>query len=126
MTHTLETTYLKAIGTKSETFDEERHSESRLVVWEMKRLRSDYHRLKQSLIRLTSCDELLIDNYISSLQTFVGTNERQRHLTDFKISKDFLKIENTNYDLSNEALDNLRKSVAESILFLERQSRDSS
>jgi len=93
----------------------------------MKRLRSDYQRLKQSLIRLTSCDELLIDNYISSLQPFVQTaSPRQRHLADqnIKISKDFLKIENTNYDLSSEALDNLRKSVAESILFLERQSRD--
>ena len=35
------TNYVKAIGTNVEIFDEEKHSESRLIIWEMKRLRSD-------------------------------------------------------------------------------------
>ena len=35
------TNYVKAIGTNVEIFDEEKHSESRLIIWEMKRLRSN-------------------------------------------------------------------------------------
>ena len=36
----LVTNYEKAIGTNVEIFDEEKHSESRLIIWEMNRLRS--------------------------------------------------------------------------------------
>jgi len=35
------TNYAKAIGTNVEIFDEGKHSESRLIIWEMKRLRSN-------------------------------------------------------------------------------------
>lgn len=119
---------MKAIGSKSETFDEEVHSESRLVLWEMKRLRSNRDRFRKSLIGLTSCDNDCVDNYISFLESFAlspDSANRQKtktiHITKFK---NFLKVENQNFDLSSEALDNLRKSTAEAILFLERQTRD--
>ena len=71
---------------------------------------------------------MTIDNYISSIENFIGpsTNPKSQKITPQKIqvSKDFLRIDNQDFDLSNEALDNLRKSIAESILFLDRQSRD--
>jgi len=64
---------VKAVGSKSETFDEEVHSESRLVLWEMKRLRSNRDRFRKSLIGLTSCDNDCVDNYISFLEPFALT-----------------------------------------------------
>ena len=71
---------------------------------------------------------MTIDNYISTIENFIGpsTNPKSQKNTPQKIqvSKDFLRIDNQDFDLSNEALDNLRKSIAESILFLDRQSRD--
>jgi len=122
------TTYVKAIGTKSEIFDEQRHPESRLIIWEMSRLRFEKDHFKQKLIRLSSCDEVCIDNYISSLQKYIPEFSDKKTIfqpiQNIQVSKDYLKIENQTFDLSPEALDNLRKSIAESILFLERQSRD--
>ena len=88
---------------------------------------------RQKLIRLSSCDELTIDSYISSLEKFLVPSSATKSLKSSQISQKpqkievsggFLKIDNQNFDLSNEALDNLRKSIAESILFLDRQSRD--
>lgn len=154
----LVTNYEKAIGTNVEIFDEEKHSESRLIIWEMKRLRSNKeqfravsemsivsdwliswwrHRasiiletsLRQKLVRLSSCDEVIIDNYISSLEKLIGPSSATKsqktiNPQKIKVSGNFLRIDNQDFDLSNEALDNLRKSIAESILFLDRQSRD--
>ena len=154
----LVTNYVKAIGTNVEIFDEEKHSESRLILWEMKRLRSQKEQfrkvsklsfvsdwliwwwrywvsiilktnLRRKLIHLSSCDELTIDNYISYLEKFIvpsSATKSKRIIKPEKIqvSRDFLRIDNQDFDLSNEALDNLRKSIAESILFLDRQSRD--
>lgn len=153
------TNYEKAIGTNVEIFDEEKHSESRLIIWEMNRLRSHKEQfrtvsemsivsdwliswwrhgasiilktsLRQKLIRLTSCDEVTIDNYISSLEKLIGPSSATKsqktiNPQKIKVSGNFLRIDNQDFDLSNEALDNLRKSIAESILFLDRQSRDS-
>ena len=152
------TNYVKAIGTNVEIFDEEKHSESRLIIWEMKRLRSDKEQfrtvseislvwlahskmalwsrflflessLRQKLVRLSSCDEITIDNYISSLEKLIAPPTVTKSHKPIKpqkiqVSGNFLRIDNQDFDLSNEALDNLRKSIAESILFLDRQSRD--
>ena len=41
------TNYVKAIGTNVEIFDEEKHSESRLILWEMKRLRSQKEQFRK-------------------------------------------------------------------------------
>ena len=84
---------------------------------------------RQKLIRLSSCDELTTDNYISSLEKFLVPSSASKYPISQKPQKievfgGFLRIDNKNFDLSNEALDNLRKSIAESILFLDRQSRD--
>lgn len=153
------TNYVKAIGTNVEIFDEEKHSESRLIIWEMKRLRSDKEQfrtvseislvsdwlnqrwcygvaflflessLRQKIVRLSSCDEITIDNYISSLEKLIAPSIVTKSHKPIKpqkiqVSGNFLRIDNQDFDLSNEALDNLRKSIAESILFLDRQSRD--
>ena len=85
--------------------------------------------LRQKLVRLSSCDEVTIDNYISSLEKLIepsSATKSQKTINHqkIKVSGNFLRIDNQDFDLSNEALDNLRKSIAESILFLDRQSRD--
>ena len=85
--------------------------------------------LRQKLVRLSSCDEVTIDNYISSLEKLIepsSATKSQKTINPqkIKVSGNFLRIDNQDFDLSNEALDNLRKSIAESILFLDRQSRD--
>ena len=85
--------------------------------------------LRRKLIRLSSCDELTIDNYISCLEKSNVSSSAVKSKKNIKpekiqVSRDFLRIDNQDFDLSNEALDNLRKSIAESILFLDRQSRD--
>ena len=79
---------------------------------------------------MSSCDEVTIDNYISSLEKLIApstaTTYKKTKVKPQKIqvSGNFLRIDNQDFDLSNEALDNLRKTIAESILFLDRQSRD--
>ena len=79
---------------------------------------------------MSSCDEVTIDNYISSLEKLIApstaTTSQKTKVKPQKIqvSGNFLRIDNQDFDLSNEALDNLRKTIAESILFLDRQSRD--
>ena len=86
--------------------------------------------IRRKLIRLSSCDEVTIDNYISSLEKLIApstaTTSQKTKVKPQKIqvSGNFLRIDNQDFDLSNEALDNLRKTIAESILFLDRQSRD--
>jgi len=86
--------------------------------------------LRQKIIRLSSCDEVTIDYYISSLEKLIAPSTKitKSHKPikpqKIQVSGNFLRIDNQDFDLSNEALDNLRKSIAESILFLDRQSRD--
>ena len=85
--------------------------------------------LRRKLIRLSSCDQVTIDNYISSLEKFIEpssatTSHKLINPQKIQVSRNFLRINNQDFDLSNEALDNLRKTISESILFLDRQSRD--
>lgn len=94
----------------------------------MKRLPNE--KIVQLLLRITSCDLKCVQSYISAIEK-VAINRNINSTMPIKIETNLdpktqkgasLNIDGLNFILTNEALDNLRRSTAEAILFLERQS----
>lgn len=95
---------------------------------QMKRLPNE--KIVQLLLRITSCDLKCVQSYISAIEK-VAINRNINSTMPIKIETNLdpktqkgasLNIDGLNFILTNEALDNLRRSTAEAILFLERQS----